>query len=370
LADQALAIYAKARARGITPLAEWKHSALSDLTRERFDYVITNYERYKEINGLLDFTDMIEQARGELPLDVLFVDEAQDTSTAQWSLLRRIISPTTRIVIAGDDDQCVYGWSGASSEMLLRLQGTVTVLPQSHRLPRKVKWLADRILSRIRSRVAKEFAPRDAEGSVGWIGGPDRVDLTDGRTHLLLARSNYQLSQWRAIARKQGVIYTLQNGEWSWSLESVRAAYAWEALRRDEPVSRTELAKVNKFLDQKLKLSSDTHKWSDFYAEESRGIPWYQALTHMSPEDREYIRLIRRRGESLKKPGRVRIGTIHSVKGAEADHVAVLTDLTEKIELASRLDPDAEHRVMYVGVTRARDALSLVQPQTRRAYRF
>jgi DNA helicase-2/ATP-dependent DNA helicase PcrA len=78
-------------------------------------------------------------------------------------------------------------------------------------------------------------------------------------------------------------------------------------------------------------------------------------------------------------PERVRVGTIHSAKGREADHVFVSTDLTEKVveqmaaaaadegvEFDSKTSPvpvltDNERRVFYVGMSRARERLVVLQ---------
>ncbi len=81
---------------------------------------------------------------------------------------------------------------------------------------------------------------------------------------------------------------------------------------------------------------------------------------------------------------RIRVGTIHSAKGREADHVYVGTDLTEKVveQMAATVeDPtdvpgtdqftktttpvpiltDNERRVFYVGMSRARERLVLME---------
>jgi DNA helicase-2/ATP-dependent DNA helicase PcrA len=83
---------------------------------------------------------------------------------------------------------------------------------------------------------------------------------------------------------------------------------------------------------------------------------------------------------------RVRLGTIHSAKGREADHVFVATDLTEKVveQMAATVDQegiplpdgydeftkttspvplvtDNERRVFYVGMSRARERLVLLE---------
>jgi DNA helicase-2/ATP-dependent DNA helicase PcrA len=83
-------------------------------------------------------------------------------------------------------------------------------------------------------------------------------------------------------------------------------------------------------------------------------------------------------------PNRVRVGTIHSAKGREADHVFIATDLTEKVveqmaasvedpeavpgaePFTKRSDPvptmtDNERRVFYVGMSRARERLVIME---------
>ncbi len=89
-------------------------------------------------------------------------------------------------------------------------------------------------------------------------------------------------------------------------------------------------------------------------------------------------------------PSRVRVGTIHSAKGREADHVFMATDLTEKVveQMAASVSrgtrsprhrgvhrddesrpalTDNERRVFYVGMSRARERLRPRKPRHRRA---
>jgi superfamily I DNA/RNA helicase len=59
----------------------------------------------------------------------------------------------------------------------------------------------------------------------------------------------------------------------------------------------------------------------------------------------------------------IQVGTIHSVKGSEADNVVLLDSLTHRINSAisaSEAAHDAECRVAYVGVTRARRSLYIM----------
>jgi superfamily I DNA/RNA helicase len=77
------------------------------------------------------------------------------------------------------------------------------------------------------------------------------------------------------------------------------------------------------------------------------------------PEAARFAHALERWGvEAVHEPG-IRVGTIHSCKGQEADNVLLLTTLTTPCRLAmrTRQGADEEHRVFYVGVTRARRRL-------------
>ena len=95
---------------------------------------------------------------------------------------------------------------------------------------------------------------------------------------------------------------------------------------------------------------------------------WHEAFTRMPLEEREYYISLLRRGESLVKNPRININTIHGVKGGEADHVALISDMAVSTWEASTVDPDSEHRVWYVGATRCKESLHIVMPRGRYSY--
>ena len=68
-------------------------------------------------------------------------------------------------------------------------------------------------------------------------------------------------------------------------------------------------------------------------------------------------------GEELRKDPRVKLSTIHSAKGGEADNVLLILDNTKTIRDAvekSSDKQDEEHRVWYVGVTRTKQNLYIM----------
>lgn len=375
-ADRVLSLIGLAAARDTDLKGEWEDAQLPDLEWGYVAHLADQYATFKRKHALTDFSDMIAQGTGTLDVDVCFLDEAQDTSTAQWSLLRRILPASARLVIAGDDDQAVYHWSGADVEFLQRVRGVRTVLPISYRLPRNIKAVADGVLSHMQRRTPKPFAPRDDDGVVEWVTAPEYIDVRTG-DWLLLARTNAQLAGWRYMARQQGVVYQLPDGKWSWSLPAVRAATAYFHLQRGDGVPRAEIRHMLGMVPSHLRTDiqaeflPDMVAWDHVMAKTAdKTVQWYDALAHMNPDDMLYIRELRTRGESLTKPGRVRVATVHGAKGAQADHVALLTDLTTRVERGAQRAPDAELRVQYVGVTRAKHRLVLVSPRNERAWRF
>ena len=67
--------------------------------------------------------------------------------------------------------------------------------------------------------------------------------------------------------------------------------------------------------------------------------------------------------EKLSKDARVKLSTIHSAKGGEADNVLLILDNTKTIRDAvekSSDKQDEEHRVWYVGVTRTKQNLYIM----------
>ena len=73
-------------------------------------------DNYKKSFYLKDFTDMIEKfIMAEIcpKYDVVFIDEAQDLSPIQWKMFDILKKNSKHVILAGDDDQAIYGWAGA-----------------------------------------------------------------------------------------------------------------------------------------------------------------------------------------------------------------------------------------------------------------
>ena len=99
------------------------------------------------------------------------------------------------IVLAGDDDQAIYGWAGADVERFQKEPGKEIVLPKSYRVPQNIQSIANKILDRIPNerRILKTWQPRKETGNIYPESySLQEIPVQDGNW-LILARTNYRL---------------------------------------------------------------------------------------------------------------------------------------------------------------------------------
>ena len=68
------------------------------------------------------------------------------------------------------------------------------------------------------------------------------------------------------------------------------------------------------------------------------------------------------------KKAKIKVSTIHSVKGEEAENVVLFTDIERIIYESALKNPDPEHRTFFVGITSAKEKLYL--PQVTSEYQY
>ncbi len=364
LGDACLRLYSLSKARGTTLEHEWGMADERDLLWPTVREFAGALAAFKQERGVMDFTDMVEQCDTSLPVDVLIIDEAQDMTLAQWNLTRRFARGVPLVIIAGDDDQSLYDWAGASSRTLRTLMGDRRILPHSHRLPRKVKAVADSIVNKIVQRVPKTFTPRDEDGSVSWVRQVEELNLRDDRSWFLLARHQYQLLKYVQECRAQGVVYKV-DGRWSNEARPVRAALYYQRLLTGKTITEDDARVVASFVaNMSIPSGRKFYTWEDMPWPFEERHDWMVGLSRLTSNELEYIRGLRRNDERLTKAGRVEINTIHGAKGGEADCVVLSTDITTKTLDQLRANPDPEHRVWYVGASRAKKDLVVMFPST------
>lgn len=309
---------------------------------------------YKKYNLLYDYTDLLsgflESNTPGPELDLLLIDEAQDLSALQWKVVDKLMENSRRSVVCGDDDQAIFEWSGADVSQFIHRGRGGKVLEQSYRLPQCILEVAQKVGSKIRGRLKKKIRPTGSGGYVDTVVGYEYMDQMDEGNWLVLVRNRHHIDRVVQFCRNMGYSYS-SPGSRTAEGPIVRAAFEWEEVRKSGLPCPTDL--LNKFRD----LSSDCNF----------NVPWFEAFNRVPVDDIEFLRSVLRRGENLKRP-RIRISTIHGSKGAECDNVLLLCDQSRSTGEHAELNPSSEARVFYVGITRAKKRLLLMEPQTPEYY--
>tara|TARA_R110000744_G_scaffold142485_3_gene254150 strand:- start:21 stop:1535 length:1515 start_codon:yes stop_codon:yes gene_type:complete len=332
-------------------------------------------ETYKEGTGMIEYSDMIKKfiEKDKCPnLEVVFLDEAQDLSPLQWDMFFYIESRCKRSYIAGDDDQTIYTFQGADPSIFINLKGNKDPLIKSRRVPRLIHEKAVSILNNIQNRMEKKWEPRDEEGRIVENCHLEDIDFSKGRW-MILTRTNKMLEPisehlYSLNFRFDSKVNNLLPPD---LLEAYRI---WERLNNGATVSGKEAEKVYEYLNYnkghvKHGFSSgnslvDINSVDIDRLKLDHGLlvtgSWEQL--HIPEESKIYIKGLLRDGDDLTKDARIKLSTIHGVKGEECDNVVLFTDIENIIYESANKDPDTEHRIFFVGVTRAKETLYIMEP--------
>jgi len=353
-----------------------------DIPWKTVEYVASAVDKYKSANFLVDYTDMLGRYVEEGPvldLEVVIIDEAQDLSPLQWEVARKLCLQARRVIVAGDDDQAIYQWAGADVKYFIGLLGNRTVLNQSWRIPALVHDISDKIAARIQKRTPKEWRSRDATGVVERVNKLAQIDWT-GDDILVLGRNVKYLDEVAKWLRATGFNYVFR-GYPALADELRTSIKSWQLLRAGEPVDVADVRRVYGYMIagqqyakgfRQLPGFADDDKVTIRELQERGGLrtesAWYAAMPKIPKRDSDFIRSASRQGERLDREPRIKLSTIHSSKGGEGEHVVLIPDMAGRTSADAEKDMDAEHRVWYVGVTRTKEKLTIMNPVYKNYY--
>ncbi len=386
---------------------------------------IRAWRSWKGQHDMVGFADMLERVkqRSLLPnVDYLVIDEFQDITTLQYDVYEEWRPHMERVLIAGDDDQVVYAWQGADPDLLLEeAVDEDVVLPNSYRLPSRILNVVNQEVSHIEKRQDKDLEPRKEGGTVEAVQRPSMLDLvrnvrstvenSEADTMMVLFRARYQMFQFMDEFIGEGIPFRCLTDQRMWTDRLTQYVRGIEALAEDEPVTGLQGRRLADMLADSAFGTGERDDLFDVLEEREEeadveDIANFDVEPELIREHAPFVPDPRSAADMLRKVtnfqertvdayfggdyegmdrDRVRVGTIHSAKGREADHVFVATDLTEKVveqiaatveqegrevpgvdSFTKHTDPvptltDNERRVFYVGMSRARERLVLLE---------
>ena len=426
-------------------LSEWEDCPADWTGQDDPEFLMNDWEDYKDEEGLVGFGDMIlevvklgkrqlenlkwtpvfqddystkelfEQAtdhpkynpdiiRGKgafVDTHVLYVDEVQDLTPLQWEwyLLQKLASE--KVYIGGDDDQTIYGWSGANPEFMLNEEGDFEVLDKTYRIPKEVWEACDEVIHNVDERQEKEVTPHGDGGEVVKLKSPSQRRvikyIEESDDVFMLFRARYMIDNFRDTLHQMGIPYRNMSTYDVWSDDVVGITRALGKIEEGaDKIDQEEAELLVEYMADEFVDSStveDTSrqafdKWngmdvsevSDMFSmpglqsdgplDYKQYLQWAESDGELNYYEKEAIMGVLKNESWDKRPDNLRLGTIHSSKGKEAETVILALDSTQTImsemyaDIRGRPDKsmtDAERRVYYVGMSRSSNKLVLCE---------
>ena len=154
-----------------------------DISKTKVGEIYALYQDRLKRNSALDFDDLIMKTVElfkECPeiLDFyrnkfryIMVDEYQDTSKAQYELIKLLAKQHQNICVVGDDDQSIYGWRGADIRNILEFERDyddvkIVKLEQNYRSTQVILDAANHVISNNTERKRKKLWSEKKEGQL------------------------------------------------------------------------------------------------------------------------------------------------------------------------------------------------------------
>ncbi|WP_433665471.1 ATP-dependent DNA helicase UvrD2 [Nocardia sp. CA-128927] len=382
--------------------------------------VYAGYEKLKATPDglLLDFDDLLlhtaaaledypavaDEFRGRYRSFV--VDEYQDVTPLQQRVLDAWLGDRDDLTVVGDANQTIYSFTGATPGYLLDFSrrfpdATVVRLERDYRSTPQVVSLANRVIGVARGRIAgtrlqligqrpdgpdpvfAEFEDGPAEAAAVAKSIKRLIDAgTPAAEIAVLYRINAQSESYEQALTERGIAYQVRGGEGFFSRAEVRQAVSVlrQAASRDDlpdesrsgaalvTLVRAVLAPVGLTKDEPVGAQA-REKWSSLVALVTLTE---ELVTHDDKLDLSgLLRELAARTEARHPPTvqGVTLASLHAAKGLEWDAVFLVGVADGTLPIAHVLADDGsvgdeakleeERRLLYVGVTRAREHLQL-----------
>ncbi len=358
------------------------------------------YEEAKTARVVLDFEDILliladVMARHREVGDTIrrqyrhfVVDEYQDVSPLQQYLLDQWLGGRDELCVVGDPAQTIYSFAGATPRHLTGFPGryphaTVVRLVRDYRSTPQVVALANGLMKRGGGAV-ELVAQRPSGPAVAFQTYPDTAAEAAGvadriaalseagtpfKEIAVLYRTNGQSEAFEDALAQRGIAYLVRGGARFFDREEVKKAMvllrgAAVTAPDDIPVAvREALDGAGWTEDPPAERGAVRERWDSLQAIAELADEWDGTL-------REFVDELDERASAQHAPSvdGVTLTTLHAAKGLEWDAVFIagLSEGLMPVTLAETEDAiEEERRLLYVGITRAREHLLLSYARAR-----
>jgi len=345
---------------------------------------------YKEFDALLretgyDYTDILVEGKNRYRgvFDTVIIDEFQDITPLMWKIIQNI-NIRKMLVVAGDIDQNIFEWAGSDPRIMLNLKADKTIrLTNSLRCPSCVCQKAMEVISKNNIRDKYMYMKgMHNNGAVKYIDYYNLKHFLNPQRQTLIL--TYYVKDFENIYKllfANNLLCTRLDGKDTVPTNLVTTYLFLKTLTLDKNY-RVSKSEVNAVIDaikgniteryggrEKLKKFFSA---TIFNTNDLKDMPFFRVLTEyakkncireiLTPEKKKQYDVWKenfKKGIFRANPN-VKIGTIHTVKGLEAQDVFLHFDAT----CINGYNIEYFRRVKYTGMTRAKNNLYICLPDT------
>jgi ATP-dependent DNA helicase UvrD/PcrA len=378
----------------------------NDISYDAVGQVYAAYEQVKRDRGVIDFEDVLLLTAGMLDDDpsmlasvrsqyrAFLVDEYQDVSPAQQRLLDLWLGDSDDLTVVGDASQTIYSFTGATPKYLVNFRerypaAEVVRLTRNYRSTPQIVASANAVMSsavgdsaRLRLELVSQQSPGAKPRHVEHPDEPAEADAVSSAIHQLaeqgvryrdiaiLFRINAQSEVYEEALSKRDIPYVLRGGERFFDRPEVRdgitllrgAARAGEESADLPAQVAAVLGTAGYRPDAPSGPGAARTRWESLAALVSLAVEL--AAEHPTATITDLVTELEHRStaQHAPSPDGVTLASLHAAKGLEWEAVFVvgLTDGMLPITYAQTVEQvEEERRLLYVGVTRARQHLTM-----------
>ena len=312
------------------------------------------------LDSVVDFTDMVvlpsfDYLNRYLPkYDIIFVDEAQDLSTAQRELVLKSLKPNGRFVAVGDRQQAINGFAGAdvdSFNTLADIAGNELPLSVCYRCGKKIIEKAKEIVPQIE---AFENSP---DGEV--VSQTDMKDIKIG--DMVLSRKSAPLVGLclRLIAKGNAAV--IKGKDISEGLKAMIKRGNCKNVETLLTRLNKEIDKVKKKLEKKKEkgnLKGDIENQPE-YVNVVDKVNCIKIISENCKTVEDIILKLDSLFDDTKNDKVITLSTIHKAKGLEADNTYIILpgNIPMTYKDQQQWEYEQELNLKYVAITRAKKRL-------------
>lgn len=389
----------------------WSECPAEDGLEENSDFeaVYAAYQERMEDEGLWDFDDLLTKTKHLLAdrenqetdlcrqFRYLLVDEFQDIDALQYELICQWNQKGQELFVIGDPDQSIYGFRGADPSCFSRMlhdfpQTEVIRLKENYRSTGEIlkastelighnpgeerslhavkgEGLPVRIAAASGKRGEGIFTAREINRMIGGIDMLDAqekgyLDTAGSRSFsdiAVLVRTNRQAEAMEEYLKTEGIPYIVRGRGTFLEAETVREALAYFRQSEKDGILKKKPTVLLQNWMQEKGLSAD----------EPLQKLWNMAMFHKTMEEFLNMLELGEEGDLCRSGARhytadaVSLMTLHASKGLEFPAVIIPWVNRYSIPVENRKEEgteslEEERRLLYVGMTRAKEELILV----------